>query len=306
LEGGIARLEFSSLTGCETDNSIGLSDVYIDSSRPAYIEACTAVYFVEDGLDMIYKDIESMKYKLDNYRVRFLNTLVHVEFDARKCIERHISDIFEGCPNLKNPVDDFIITYTGTKWIFGKLAWETKNRWLIYNKKPYTFCSSLPARMARALVNIAVQGHNQRASARCGTPGIQGRASTANWSDHPCRNHAGNAGSERYGNPPNARLSNSGRWPATARWPVPAIRGDSAGNRAGGQSACGNAAGASHHARSSARSGRQGVSGRQQQAGRSGFRGQGPEGGHDISRRRPDAGLPRVAAGSVPHNAGSK
>lgn len=157
LEEEIARLEFSHLTGCDTDKGIGLCDVYIDSSRPAYVEACIEVYFIENDLDLLYKDIESMKYCMDKYRVRFLNTLVHVDFDTRKGIERNISDIFEGCPDLKNPLDDFIMTYTGTQWIFGKLLWNTKNRWLIYHKKPYTFCSSLPARMARALVNIAAR-----------------------------------------------------------------------------------------------------------------------------------------------------
>jgi tRNA G10 N-methylase Trm11 len=123
------------------------------------MEECAEIYFIEDSLDLIYTKIGSLDYTMDNYRIRFVNTGIHVDFESRKNIERTISDIFEGSPDLKNPVDDFLVTYTGSKWIFGKMLWKTKNRWLIYNKKPYTFCSALPARMSRALVNIAVQ-HN--------------------------------------------------------------------------------------------------------------------------------------------------
>lgn len=159
FEEQIAQLECLYLTGSIPDKGYALSDVYIDSSRPAYMELCAEIYFIDESLDTLYKKIEGLNYNLDNYRVRFINTAVHIEFNARKAIEKNISNIFTGSPDLKKPVDDFIITYTGSNWLFGKFIWKTENRWLLYNKKPYTFCNSLSARMARALVNIASQGN---------------------------------------------------------------------------------------------------------------------------------------------------
>lgn len=151
----IAYLEFYSLTGVKVDTGFGLSSKYIDSGRPAYIDMCIDIIFIDDTKDGLYKKIKSLKYKKDKYRVRFLNTGIHFKFNERKTIEREISDIFEGAPDLKNPDDDFIVTFTGQNYIFGIFMWKSENRWLQFEKKPHTFCNALPARMSRALANIA-------------------------------------------------------------------------------------------------------------------------------------------------------
>lgn len=158
LQDEIAHLEFLSLTGSRVNGGFAFSGNYVDKSRPAYIDTCIEVLFTDNTIEGLYSKIKALDYKKDNYRVRFINTGIHVEFSERKRIERTISDIFEGGPNLKNPDDEFIITFTGDLWCFGKFLWKSENRWLIYDKKPFTFCNSLPARMARALVNIASMG----------------------------------------------------------------------------------------------------------------------------------------------------
>lgn len=158
-EDSLAQFECFFLTGSRTDTGYALSDVFVDYFRPAYIEACVHIYFMEKDIDSLYGRIKKYNYDLDNFRVRFINTETYVDFKTRKAVEREISDIFTGVPNLKNPDTDFVVTFTGNMWLFGKLIWETKNRWQIFNKKPHTFCNALPSRMARALVNIGA-GNN--------------------------------------------------------------------------------------------------------------------------------------------------
>lgn len=153
-EDKIAQLECLCLTGARTDTGYAVSDIYVDCNRPAYIDACIQLYCEEHDALSLYNSIKNLNYGRNNFRIRFINTGVHVDFKDRKAYEKEISDIFTGAPNLKNPDSDFALTFTGDMWMFGRIIWETKNRWLKYNKKPNTFCNALPSRMARALVNI--------------------------------------------------------------------------------------------------------------------------------------------------------
>jgi hypothetical protein len=126
FEDEIAQLECLFLTGTRTDRGFAFSETYVDEFRPAYMGTCIEAYFIENDLELLYKKINTLNYTMDNYRVRFINTGDHIDFNTRKLIERNISDIFEGAPDLKNPVDDFIITFTGDSWAFGKMLWKTK------------------------------------------------------------------------------------------------------------------------------------------------------------------------------------
>jgi len=152
----IAELECLILTGARTKKNFVLSEKYVDLKHSAYLDTCFYIFFIENDLDSLYKSIGKMNYDRDGYRVRCINTDFHIDFNTRKKIERDISDIFPGGPDLKNPDIDFIVTKFEDRWIFGKVVSMTENRWLIFGKKPRTFCNALPSRMARALVNIAV------------------------------------------------------------------------------------------------------------------------------------------------------
>lgn len=155
----IAELECLMLTGAKPDNNFALSDTYVDIMRSAYLDMCIEIYFVENDISSLYSSITSLGYDRDRFRVKFLNTGVHIDFKTRKEIESRISDIFPSVPDLKNPVEEFIVTKTGQRWMFGKLTIKNENRWLIYGRKPYTFCNALPSRMARALVNMGTGNH---------------------------------------------------------------------------------------------------------------------------------------------------
>lgn len=154
----IARLECLMMTGERAVKNFALSSRYVDIKDAAYLDLCIKIYFESETIDSLYKKIDDLNYGRDGFRVRFINTDLHIDFQKRKSIERKISDIFTGWPNLKNPVDDFAVTVIEGKWMFGKVAGICENRWLLYKKMPHTFCNSLPARIARGLVNAATCG----------------------------------------------------------------------------------------------------------------------------------------------------
>jgi tRNA G10 N-methylase Trm11 len=146
------------LTGAKASKNFTFGDSFIDIKDAAYLDECIEIIFEKDSLSSLYESISSLRYDRDGFRVRFINTDIHVDFKARKNIEHTVSDIFLGGPDLRNPADDFIVTNIHGKWLFGKVASRTENSWLTYKKMPHTFCNFLPARMARALVNIGTGG----------------------------------------------------------------------------------------------------------------------------------------------------
>ena len=155
----LAHLECLMLTGAKTEKCYAISNNYIDIRNSAFLDICVDIFFTEEKLDILYERIRSLNFDEENYRVKFINIDIHIDFSTRKALERHISDIFTGAPDLINPDSEFIITNLEGKWLFGKTQGYAENRWLKFNKKPHTFCNSLSSRMSRALVNIAVQNH---------------------------------------------------------------------------------------------------------------------------------------------------
>lgn len=153
----LAELECLTFTGIRTDKNYVISSIYADIRHSAYIDYCIDLYFIMDNIEDLYKSINSLNYCEDRFRVNFINVDEHLEFKARKDIERTVSDIFPSDPDLKEPLTEFIVTKISGKWMFGKLSGKTEKRWLLYYNKPHTFCNALPSRMARALVNIACQ-----------------------------------------------------------------------------------------------------------------------------------------------------
>ncbi|KPU44563.1 hypothetical protein OXPF_16460 [Oxobacter pfennigii] len=151
----IAELECLMLTGTKTDKSYAISPNYTDLKRAAYIDFSVDIHAEDYSLNNLYKKIEKLNLSRERFRVRFINVHEHIDFHERKRVEREISDLFLTAPDLKNPLTDFIVTRIDQKWLFGEFVEKSPNRWLIFNKKPHTFCNALPSRMARALVNIA-------------------------------------------------------------------------------------------------------------------------------------------------------
>lgn len=157
-EEGIAALECSALTGARPTGCFALGDRYAPIADSAYLDTCVEILTDSSSLQGLYQNICELRYGRDLFRIRFINTEDHIDFKNRKEIEREISDIFAGYPDLKHPRDIFAVTHASGRWMFGIVRGKCENRWLKFSRMPHTFCNSLNSRMARALVSIAGEG----------------------------------------------------------------------------------------------------------------------------------------------------
>ena len=84
-------------------------------------------------------------------------------------LARDIGDAIGGRANLRQPRTTFLTVVTAEKMWFGQLLSESDSAWLAYNQRPYVTSSSLPARLARVLVNLVAFPGNSLLDPCCGT-----------------------------------------------------------------------------------------------------------------------------------------
>jgi predicted RNA methylase len=121
---------------------------------------------------------------LDN----FLDQIAGLTIDATDfCIENHclpgagkaeslsqvriaIADRLPYYPNLDHPAHRYALVYRTDGWWFGEKIAFPDMGWKVHDAKPYRTSSSLPSRLARALVNLAgVNPSQQVINPCCGT-----------------------------------------------------------------------------------------------------------------------------------------
>ena len=74
-----------------------------------------------------------------------------------------------GQPHLDMPRVTFMAVVTDEKIWFGKLISKSDGRWLAHNKRPHVTSSSLPTRLARAIVNLIALPGDRLLDPCCGT-----------------------------------------------------------------------------------------------------------------------------------------
>jgi tRNA G10 N-methylase Trm11 len=74
-----------------------------------------------------------------------------------------------GYPNLSNAAECYVLAELENGWVFGRLVASPDRLYLAHTGKPFHTSSSLPSRVARALVNLAAQPGSLLLNPFCGT-----------------------------------------------------------------------------------------------------------------------------------------
>lgn len=120
-------------------------------------------------------------------------------------------------PNLKAPQHRFlVVAQTDTFW-FGEILTETTQSYVPHIEKPYHVSSSLPARMARALVNLVAPTATSLIDPCCGTGSILLEAHSLGLQTYGADNNPKIAGMARrnlahFGYPPAVDYTDMRQW----------------------------------------------------------------------------------------------
>ena len=84
-------------------------------------------------------------------------------------LARDVGSAIGGSANLRQPRTTFLTVVTADKIWFGQLLSESDGVWLAHDQRPYVTSSSLPARLARVLVNLVAFPGDRLLDPCCGT-----------------------------------------------------------------------------------------------------------------------------------------
>ena len=169
LDTEIINAECLALTGVAPNlHGLAISPRRVDVSRGAYVRCCAELLFEAGSISEICAQIRAAGLYADDFRVSVVKLPRNLKVNSLE-IAHNVGAEIGGIPDLDSPRVTFLTVITEEKVLFGKLLSESDGRWIVHNKRPHVTSSSLPARLARAIVNLTVSPGDRLLDPCCGT-----------------------------------------------------------------------------------------------------------------------------------------
>ena len=170
----LIRAESLALTGTWPDElGIAVSNRFTDTARGAYVLANVEILLSVSSkitLDLLYQQICQLGLQGHNFCVRIIKRpkKIPLSFDQFE-VANQIGVRIDGPANLSKPEMEFWLIITPRRFWFGLKRSISDKQWTHFNKRPHTTSSSLPSRIARAMVNLTVNPGDRLLDPCCGT-----------------------------------------------------------------------------------------------------------------------------------------
>jgi len=158
------------------ENGIAISEFEADISRAAYIKYCVKLIIQASSFPELYRELERTRLFSDQFRVSILN-LSSLLPDSRG-IMHQVGARIDGNPNLSNPQYIFLVVIANDTIYLGKVLSMTNRGWEAHSQKIHQYSSSLPTRLARAMVNLTANPGDTIIDPCCGSGTILIEASS--------------------------------------------------------------------------------------------------------------------------------
>lgn len=169
LNAEIINAECLALTGvAPNQHGIAISPRRVDVSRGAYVRCCAELLFEAGNISEICAKIRAARLYADDFRVSVVKLPRNLKANSLE-IAHNVGAEIGGIPDLDSPRVTFLTVITEEKVLFGKLLSESDGQWIVHNKRPHVTSSSLPARLARAIVNLTASPGDRLLDPCCGT-----------------------------------------------------------------------------------------------------------------------------------------
>jgi len=159
-ERALCQMELRSLFGIDPEPPIFKSDARFDPSRSPFIRERIEVVCEGDTLNDIALRVADMPalqstFKVISVKTNDLPAPGKMTYADQRDIERQIGMRIKGKADMRHPDQVFGIVTMGGRWYFGPYV-KNRSEWLTHMDKPRQYSMALPARIARAVANIAV------------------------------------------------------------------------------------------------------------------------------------------------------
>jgi tRNA (guanine10-N2)-dimethyltransferase len=160
FEWEIGQAEFWALSsGVEAAGRTAVLPRPLDVGRAAYVTVCAELLASAPSPESIAEAIAPLRLSFEQFRITLVTLPPRPVVSRREAIvdvARHV----EGSVDLTTPLNELLLVGMEGEWHFGRVVSRSRRDFREHEHKPQMFSSSLPARLARAMVNlVAAPGH---------------------------------------------------------------------------------------------------------------------------------------------------
>jgi tRNA G10 N-methylase Trm11 len=165
----LVAAECASLTGAKLDAD-GVAECCSLDFLPqsAYLSTGLRCLAESPTLDELASQIAGMSFPAERFKVESLHISPGNPLSKTKVILK-VANAIQAYPDLKNPLHRFLVV-TGERGLwFGEILNKCLHSYQQHDRKPFNTSSSLPSRLARALVNLIFPTARSVLDPFCGT-----------------------------------------------------------------------------------------------------------------------------------------
>ena len=153
----LCAMEMRHIFGKTLSSNYHLTNDFIDISRSPFIKGRVSILYIEDSVKIIEEKMIRDNLFFDNYKIHFAK-YDKVPYKTRLESMRTLGFTITGDFSFTAPDIEFTLTKIEGKWIFGRLD-KNPNTWINRRKKPYSYSHSLNVKIAKAVLNIAIDNN---------------------------------------------------------------------------------------------------------------------------------------------------
>jgi tRNA G10 N-methylase Trm11 len=155
-ERALCELEMRSLFQEQQYSNYVRSKRCIDPSRSPFIKYRLDISLSSESLEDLVQQVKGLD-ALDSvtFKVSFIECGEYLTYEEQRDAERKVGLHIRGKADMRAPDKLFGVARLGDEWVFGACT-ASEAIWLKHVKKPQNYSTALSARVARAIVNIAV------------------------------------------------------------------------------------------------------------------------------------------------------
>jgi len=148
-------VECAALTGSlpETDGLAFCTSVE-HVIRAAYVQSGLRLIAQGHSLDHLVSNLIQLDFPADDFHLEFFRLTEESPIRRQRAI-LEVADALKAYPNLDHPQHRFAIVVREEEILFGEMVSSADHSYQIHETKPWHMSTSLPTRLARALVNLA-------------------------------------------------------------------------------------------------------------------------------------------------------
>lgn len=155
-------------------DSEGVADHCVSLERvaqSAYLRLGVRCLAEAVSLDNLVAQVRDLRLSSDRFRIEMQRIDLDRLVSQRSAVHQ-LADAIEGDPDLLHPLQRFIIVVQKRRLWFGEIAAVCERAFRLHDAKPYHTTNSLPARLARGLVNLVIPPARSILDPFCGTGSI--------------------------------------------------------------------------------------------------------------------------------------